>query len=334
VKVKAKDIAKAAGVSTTAVSLVLNGKDSRISEATKEKILRIAREMAFQSELTVQPGGSQRVKTLGLVLPDLKEPVFYKLLDYIQEYACQKGYTVFACTCGDDAERCCTAVESLAVKNVDGLMLLSPSTQEKDDKLTKTLHTVQDNGVPLVLLDRAVYSIFSDFVTTDNKYGGRAAAEKLVQAGAKQIGCILGPAQVYTTKKRYQGFQEGIALLKAHYREQDVFHGSFTEEAGRTAFETLYAQGCDGFFVENDVIAQGVLAAAREKGVRIGEDCKFAVYDYEGTENVIAVRQNLSLMAEKAVDRLIERIEEPEKLMPAGNFYITPTVGNYSNSTF
>lgn len=54
-KVKAKDIAKAAGVSTTAVSLVLNGKDSRISEATKEKILRISREMAFQSEITVQP---------------------------------------------------------------------------------------------------------------------------------------------------------------------------------------------------------------------------------------------------------------------------------------
>ena len=84
--------------------------------------------------------------------------------------------------------------------------MVAPSTLEKDDSLTKTLHTIQDNGVPLVLLDRAVYSIFSDFVTTDNKYGGRAAAEKLVQAGAKQIGCILGPAQVYTTKKRYQGF--------------------------------------------------------------------------------------------------------------------------------
>ena len=288
-KVKAKDIAKAAGVSTTAVSLVLNGKDSRISEATKEKILRISREMAFQSEITVQPGGSQRVKTLGLVLPDLKDPVFYKLLIYIQEYAFQKGYMVFFCACGDDAERCCTIVEGLVVKNVDGLAVVAPSTLEKDDSLTKTLHAVQDNGVPLVLLDRAVYSIFSDFVTTDNKYGGRAAAEKLVQAGAKQIGCILGPAQVYTTKKRYQGFQEGVALIKAHYREQDVFHGSFTEESGRTAFETLYAQGCDGFFVENDMMAKGVLAAAKEKGIHIGENCKFAVYDYEGTENVISV---------------------------------------------
>ena len=235
---------------------------------------------------------------------------------------------VFSCICGDDSERCCTAVESLAVKNVDGLAVVAPSTLEKDDSLTKMLHTVQDNGVPLVLLDRAVYSIFSDFVTTDNKYGGRIAAEKLVQDGATQIGCILGPAQVYTTKKRYQGFQEGIALIKAHYREQDVFHGSFTEEAGRAAFEKLYEQGCNGFFVENDVMAQGVLAAAKEKDIHVGENCKLAVYDYEGTENVISIRQNLSLMAEKAVDRLVERIEEPEKLMPAGNFYITPIVEN------
>ena len=225
-KVKAKDIAKAAGVSTTAVSLVLNGKDSRISEATKEKILRISREMAFQSEITVQPGGSQRVKTLGLVLPDLKDPVFYKLLIYIQEYAFQKGYMVFFCACGDDAERCCTIVEGLVVKNVDGLAVVAPSTLEKDDSLTKTLHTIQDNGVPLVLLDRAVYSIFSDFVTTDNKYGGRAAAEKLVQAGAKQIGCILGPAQVYTTNKRYQGRKHGI-IYQTVKLYQNVYQMSF-----------------------------------------------------------------------------------------------------------
>ena len=57
-KVKAKDIAKAAGVSTTAVSLVMNGKDSRISEATQEKILRIAREMKFQSEISVRRAAS------------------------------------------------------------------------------------------------------------------------------------------------------------------------------------------------------------------------------------------------------------------------------------
>lgn len=324
-KVKAKDIAKAAGVSTTAVSLVMNGKDSRISEATREKILRIAREMKFQGEISVRPG-SQRTKTLGLVLPDLEGPVFRVWMNKVQEYAFQKGYTVFCCTCGDDAVRCGTILESLAVKNVDGLVITVPSTLEKEDVLTRTLHTLQDNGVPFVLLDRAVYSIFSDFVTSDNKYGGRIAVEKLLQAGASRIGCVLGPERVYTTKKRFQGFQEGMALHKASYREQDVYHGSFTVQDGKKAFALLIAQGCDGLFVENERMTQGVLEAAAEQGLQIGRDLKLAAYDHPGTEPVITIRQNLTLMAEKAVDRLIERVEEPETQMPPGNFYVTPTV--------
>ena len=59
-------------------------------------------------------------------------------------------------------------------------------------------------------------------------------------------------------------------------------------------------RGCDGFFVENDMMAKGVLAAAKEKGIHIGENCKFAVYDYEGTENVISVRQNQMCIRDRA----------------------------------
>lgn len=213
------------------------------------------------------------------------------------------------------------------VKNVDGLAVVAPSTLEKDDSLTKTLHTVQDNGVPLVLLDRAVYSIFSDFVTTDNKYGGRAAAEKLVQAGAKQIGCILGPAQVYTTKSAIRVFRKVLPSSRHITGNRMFFTEALPRNLGAPRLKRCMHRAAMAF-CGNDRMAKGVLAAAKEKGIHIGENCKFAVYDYEGTENVISVRQNLSLMAEKAVDRLIERIEEPEKLMPAGNFYITPLVEN------
>ena len=150
--------------------------------------------------------------------------------------------------------------------------------------------------------------------------------EKLLQAGASRIGCVLGPEQVYTTKKRFQGFQEGMALHKASYREQDVYHGSFTVQDGKKAFALLIAQGCDGLFVENERMTQGVLEAAAEQGLQIGRDLKLAAYDHPGTEPVITIRQNLTLMAEKAVDRLIERVEEPETQMPPGNFYVTPTV--------
>ena len=73
-------------------------------------------------------------------------------------------------------------------------------------------------------------------------------------------------------------------------------------------------------------MTQGVLEAAAEQGLQIGRDLKLAAYDHPGTEPVITIRQNLTLMAEKAVDRLIERLEEPETQIPPGNFYVTPTV--------
>ena len=118
-----------------------------------------------------------------------------------------------------------------------------------------------------------------------------------------------------------------MALHKAPYREQDVYHGSFTVQDGKKAFALLMAQGCDGLFVENERMTQGVLEAAAEQGLQIGRDSRsWQRTIHPGTEPVITIRQNLTLMAEKAVDRLIERVEEPETQMPPGNFYVTPTV--------
>lgn len=160
-RVKVKDIAKAAGVSTTAVSLVLNGKPSRLSDATKEKITRVARELAFQQDSLHSESG-ERVKTMGLVVPSVSDPSYLNLLSRVQSCADGVGYTVFACVSEEDSERTCRAVESLATKNVDGILLVAPVTVEHDDRLTKMLKTLVSGAVPLVLVDRAVYSVFGD----------------------------------------------------------------------------------------------------------------------------------------------------------------------------
>ena len=324
-KIKVKDVARAAGVSTTAVSLVLNGKPSRLSDSTKEKIMRVAREMAFQNEFAIEPLSYQRVKTLGLVAPNIDDPVYTRLVTSIQEYGYTKGYTVFLSICQDDAERCCAAVESLAMKNVDGLLLIAPSTVEKEDRLTKMIKSLQDNGMPIVLIDRAIYSIFSDFVTSDNKYGGRMAAQCLADKGFDKIGCILGPARVYTSRKRLQGYQEGLARAKLTYNEAFVYHGEYTKASGKAGAEKLYERGCKALFVANDLMAAGALEFVREKNLRAPEDIEIVGYDVPAEAEIPGIQQNITLMAEKAVDRIVERLEkEGGDPLPPGNFYITP----------
>ena len=160
-KIKVKDIAKAAGVSTTAVSLVLNGRPNRLSETAKEKIKRIATELAFQSACGDDLLNAPDQHTIGLVVPDNQDPYMLDMIRYLQTYAFSKGCIAFACMTGTGVAYSRAAVSALARKGVDGLIYLPPQELEKEDHLIKTLKTIQDQGIPIVLLDCAVYSLLS-----------------------------------------------------------------------------------------------------------------------------------------------------------------------------
>lgn len=324
-KVKVKDIAQAAGVSTTAVSLVLNGKPSRLSEATKEKIIRIARELAFQNEYSLQSASHKKVQTLGLILPSIREPFYLRLAEEIEGRAYNMGYTVLTSFCENDLRRCCAAVEGVAMKNVDGILFVAPSTSEKDDQLTKILKVLLQNNVPMVLIDRAVYSVFCDFVTSDNKYGGKAATLYLAEQGHEKIGCLCGPQNIYTARKRFQGYREGLASVKREFREDCIYYGSLTAESGKAGAERLYERGCTAIFVANDLMTEGAVAFARERGLSIPKE--LAIVGYDGTAfGVPCVQQNVALIAEKAVDLVLEQISEGPEKTPSRNFYITPVL--------
>ena len=92
-KVKIKDIAKAAGVSPTAVSQVLNDRPCRLAEATKEKILRVAREMKFQDQGLISADRFGNIKTVGLILPE-PIPFFLDLAYKITQELYKKGYNI------------------------------------------------------------------------------------------------------------------------------------------------------------------------------------------------------------------------------------------------
>jgi len=330
VKVKVKDIAKAAGVSTTAVSLVLNGKPSRLSDATKEKIKRIAREMAFQTN-SLDSVCAERVKTVGLILPNLLDSFYLKLFTQIEQYAYTMDYSVFTCIGGDETRQTCKAIESLATKNVDGLLLVAPVSVEHDDRLTKMLKVIVNEKIPLVLVDRAVYSIFSDFVTTDNKYGGKTAVLYLAEKGYKQIGCLAGPPNVYTVRKRFQGYREGLSAARLEYRDSLTYYGDFSKESGMKGAQALYERGCRAVFVADSLMAEGAVLFAKEQGLKIPDDFAIVSYDYV-EPGVPCIMQNVSLMAEKAVDLLIEQINSSSEKAPPRNFYITPVLSQNESS--
>lgn len=331
-KVKVKDIAKAAGVSPTAVSLVLNDKPSRLAEGTKERILQVAREMQFQLDGRKTSGSFEgHTKTFGLIVPGEGNPFHEELAREVQRYAARAGYVVFQCNVRNDGEFCAQALESLAVKNVDGLIVTVPADIGKEHRLIKALKALQDDGVPLILLDRAAYSVFCDFVTADNKYGAKMAVEYLIDHGHRRIGCLSGREEVYTARKRMEGYREAMAMRRLPVEENLIVCGDFTIEAGRDGTKALLDQGATAVFAANDTLAWGAYQYAEEQNLTIPGD--FSVIGYDNSRlcaglqpPLTSVDQNIPMMASKAVDLLIQNMLSAEEPHAARNYYFSPVL--------
>ena len=327
-KVKIKDIAVAAGVSPSAVSQVLNDRPCRLSDATKEKILRVAREMKFQNQKFISTDGVGRMKTIGLILPE-QAPFFLDLSYKISRELYQKGYTVFQCAVGDDLDCCYKALESLTCKNVDGIIVIPPCTGKKDLKLSKMLKALQNSGVPMILADRAVYSVFCDFVTADNKMGGKIATEYLLQCGHSKIGCIMGKKDVYTVRKRLDGYKQALVLHNVPYDEKLVYYGEFAKNTGTSGTKELIAKGVTAIFAGNDEIAVGVYEYAKTMHIKIPEELSVIGFDNTKICDILnppltSVEQNTDQLAEKIAEVMLSEIEKTENEDAPSNYYYTP----------
>ncbi len=332
-KVKVKDIAKAAGVSPTAVSLVLNDKPCRLSDATKEHIRRVAREMKFQKEGSISLDELGKVKTIGLVIPAAGNQFYQKLSIEISRCLFAQGYTVLQCSVGNDLNFCYQALEALTCKNVDGIIVIPPATHSKDAKLIKMLKSLQDSGVPMILADRAVYSVFCDFITADNKHGGRLATEYLIGKGHRRIGCILGNREVYTARKRLEGYKQALAGAGLSYLEEAVWFGDFDVETGIAGAEALLESGLEitAIFAGNDEIARGIYRYATAHGIRIPEQLSVIGYDnsdYCGflEPPLTSIEQNVLQMAGRIAEVIVANIQETEQEEGPRNYYFTPVL--------
>lgn len=329
-KVRIKDIAQAAGVSPTAVSQVLNNRPCRLADATKEKILRVAREMKFQNQDKVSVEQIGNIKTIGIIIPGVGK-YFCELAYAISEQLFLKGYTVFQCMVGDDLQRCYKALESLTCKNVDGVIVIPPCTNKKDTKLPKMLKSLQNSGVPMILVDRAVYSVFCDFVTMDNKLGGGLATEYLIEHGHQKIGCIMGNKETYTSRKRIDGYKNALVKNGISYNEELVCFGDFSKENGYIKAAGLIKKGVTAIFAGNDEIAMGIYEYAKDNDIKIPQDLSVIGYDNTDycdvlTPPLTSIEQNIDQLAEKITEVMLMNIDKTDTEDTPTNYYYTPVL--------
>jgi LacI family transcriptional regulator, galactose operon repressor len=317
-----RDVAREAGVSQSTVSRALNG-DPRVAPETRALIQAAAKRLSYLPNTAARSLITKRTDTIGILIGEITNPFYPQLVDVLHDEFTLSGFRTVLLNERADAGRADELFPQLQGRFVDGIVIANAMLG------ATFVDDFDRQGIPVVLLNRDVDDAHVDRVVSDNVGGGEVAAQTLVELGHRRIGLIGGPANASTARDRALGFERGLARAGLEVAARRV--GEFTHQSGYQWCLDLLREPSPptAIFAANDVIAFGVLDAAKRMGVRVPEDLSVIGYDdieMAGWElfGLTTVRQPLAQMAKAAARMLIERIEgrvvrEPARLVFPAN---------------
>lgn len=262
-----RDVAKNAGVHLSTASRALDPtKRHLIAGTVVSKISAIADKLGYRRDPIAASLRTRRSKLVGVIVPDIANPVFSPIIAAITESLSASGYSTIVADGGQDRKRQSALVGELMARRVDGLVL---ATVRRDDPILK--ECLQE-GLPVVLVNRADESGRVSSVVTDDRAGMRLAVEHLIALGHRRIGHVAGPAHISTGHLRRLGFEEAMA---AHGLELPagaiVEAAAYEREAGETTAAQLLKNNPEltAVAAANDLLALGAYRAI----ARVGLEC-------------------------------------------------------------
>ncbi len=276
-RVTIKDIAKTANVSVTTVSMVLNGKDKgyRISENTKQHILKVANEMNYRPNRLAVSLVTKKSNTIGLIVPDISNLFFAELAQGCEREGAKRGYSIILCDTNDDKSRDIEYFRVLTDMGVDGI-IYAMSSQIKFDHLSDILTSLH---TPLVFVDRLDTSDHYSNIAIDHRLGGYLATKHLIENGHTKIGCITGDLNSYTAHLRFDGYKAALSDFNIEFMPQYIKEGDYRTYSGEKAALELFKEDITAIFSSNDMMAYGVYKAASSKKLNIPNDISVIGFD-------------------------------------------------------
>jgi DNA-binding LacI/PurR family transcriptional regulator len=261
------DVARRAGVSQSTVSLVFSGKGAgRVSEATQERVRRCARELGYRPNVAAQALRLGSSRAVALLVPDVTNPFFSRVLRGAQRAAQAAGYTVALVDTANDRRWEEQSFEALRAGPVDGYLLFEVSAPEAmgPDQHAVLMET-EAPGRPSVRFDAE---------------GGAAAAfEHLVELGHRRIGHLAAAFDAPTFHLREAARRRVLAAAGLELDSQPRMLTAIDIDAARDAAGPLLDERPTAVFCDDDLIAAGLYLAVRERGLRIPADLSVIGFD-------------------------------------------------------
>ncbi len=316
-KVTLRDIANATGLSTSTVSLVLNGKGFKIPESTRQRIRDAVIQLNYQPNLAARSLATGKTQTIGVIVPDISNTFFAEMVHHLQLALSQYSYDIILCSSEEKMSNDIKYIRLLSARNVDGLILtLSGESLEKKNR-QQILSVLAETAVPHIFLDRYL-DADSHVVSADNRGSGSTVARMLLENGHTQIGVITGPISLNSSKNRLAGFRKALSEQGVTLPDNRIYHGHYNVDSGiQGARQLLQDPSITAIFAFNDLQAFGVMTYARQEGIRIPQDISLAGFDDTffcsmAEPKLTSIKQPVREMAQEASEMIVDLLHGTE----------------------
>lgn len=270
-----KSVAQAAGVSTSTVSNVLNGRHGEMAAETLQRVRAAMDLLDYRPNRLAQGLATNSTRTVALVVSELTNTLYPPVL-LGAEAACREADFALLLANAPDADAERRTIDVLLDKRVSGIVLFSTSAIDiRDDHLARAAAA----GMPVVAINRyPVGDSPLDRVQFDHLGGARAAVRHLTDLGHRRIAHIAGPASRFTGRQRRDGYAAALRDAGIPLDGRLVAEGDYSFDAGRALLDRLWVQQPTAVFVGGDVMALGALRAARDLGLRVPADLSLVAF--------------------------------------------------------
>ncbi len=264
-KITISDIAKELGVTPSTVSRALAG-NSRVSEKTRELVLKTAQQMGYQPNLMASYLRKGKSDFIGMIVPRINRHFFSNIISGVEEILNPAGFSLLIMQSHEQLESEINAVHSLMRNRVGGIIVsLSVETNKYDH-----LQYVVNSHVPLVQFDRVHKGVNGPKIVNDNYTGAYQATKHLLESGYKRIAHFGGNRQINVYEERIRGYRKAIEEQFGEVDEGLIFEDIITRDAGYETIKRVYKkQKVDAVSCAGDFAAFGVFEGLKELGISI-----------------------------------------------------------------
>lgn len=302
------DIAVKAGVSRATVSRVLNS-SGYVKDETKQKVLAIIKELNYIPSAIARSLSTKKTNIIGVIIPEIDDPFFAEIIKGIILEADINNLNLLLFDTQDNGKKELKALELLIQQRIEGIIITPTLT--KNNLNSEYLKSVENSGIPVLLIDGHVeYDNFNG-VFIDHIKGAYDATNELIKAGHKKIAIITGEMSSRPARLRFEGYSNALRDNGIKINENYILNGNYKYEDAYEATNELFnlEDRPSALFVCSNMMILGAMKALKERKLEVPKDMAMMGFDKLEVLNILGF--NISY----ADARTMELGQEAMKMM-------------------